>query len=218
MDLWFIFLAYLPYFIAKGVFGDEVKSVSVMEGQNVTLHTDTQLQTDDVILWNYRPKNTVVAIINWKAKSIKLSDDERFRDRLEVNNQTGDLTISDVKTTESGLYTLMINRNNEISNKIFNLTVNGNFLPLNHITKPTQDLHNTELNNKSSESPDQWLIVITAVVVSVLCVIIIIIIISIIMKKRKVSGNSSESQNHLTDEIINISSAAHLKMKNPQSV
>ncbi|KAA0711780.1 hypothetical protein E1301_Tti019095 [Triplophysa tibetana] len=126
MDFFFIILSY-PYFVVNGVFGDEVKSVSVMEGESVTLHTDVELQTDDVILWNYRPENTFVAIINWEARSTKLSDDERFRDRLEVNNQTGDLTISDIRTTESGLYTLMIRRNNEISNKNFNLTVNGVF-------------------------------------------------------------------------------------------
>ncbi|XP_073717482.1 uncharacterized protein [Misgurnus anguillicaudatus] len=39
-----------------GVFGDEVKSVSVMEGDSLTLHTDIKLQRDDVIEWRFGDK------------------------------------------------------------------------------------------------------------------------------------------------------------------
>ncbi|XP_056614107.1 uncharacterized protein LOC130429520 [Triplophysa dalaica] len=203
MDLCFIFLTYLPYFIVQGVFGDEVKSVSVMEGHSVTLHTDVIKQKNDLIVWSYGPENTVVARINGKASSTKLSEDEMFIDRLKMNHQTGDLTISDVRTQHSGLYTLRISSNNKVSYKTFHLTVNGHLLPLNHI-KHDQDLDNTELCLECSESPDQRLIVITAVSCTAVLCVIIIIIVSIIMKKRKV--NSSESKNHLTDEIKSINS------------
>ncbi|KAA0711762.1 hypothetical protein E1301_Tti020879 [Triplophysa tibetana] len=209
MDLCFIFLAYLPYFIAKGVFGDDVKSVSVMEGDSVTLHTDVVKQRDDLIVWSYGSENTVVAIINGKDISTKLSEDEKFKDTLKLNHQTGDLIISDVRSQHSGLYTLRIRINNKVSYKKFNLTVSSHFPPLNHITKPTQDPENTKLNNKSSKSPDQRLSVITAVSCTAVVCVIIIIIISIIIyiKKRKaVLVKSSESKNHLNDEIISISS------------
>ncbi|XP_057182164.1 uncharacterized protein LOC130549044 [Triplophysa rosa] len=121
-----IFLC-LSLLIASGVFGvdpDEVKSV--MEGHSVTLHTNvTELHTDDLIVWYYGSENTFVARINGKASSTMLSDDEMFRDRLKMNDQTGDLTITHITSQHSGLYTLKISSNNKASVKRYNLTVYG---------------------------------------------------------------------------------------------
>ncbi|XP_056614318.1 natural killer cell receptor 2B4-like isoform X3 [Triplophysa dalaica] len=108
----------------KGVFGvdpDHVKSVT--EGDSVTLHTEIVKQTDDLIVWYYGPENTVVARINGDDISTMYSDDQIFRDRLKLNDQTGDLIITHITSQHSGLYTLRIRINNEVSNKIFNLTV-----------------------------------------------------------------------------------------------
>ncbi|XP_056614316.1 natural killer cell receptor 2B4-like isoform X1 [Triplophysa dalaica] len=107
-----------------GVFGvdpDHVKSVT--EGDSVTLHTEIVKQTDDLIVWYYGPENTVVARINGDDISTMYSDDQIFRDRLKLNDQTGDLIITHITSQHSGLYTLRIRINNEVSNKIFNLTV-----------------------------------------------------------------------------------------------
>ncbi|XP_057182189.1 SLAM family member 9-like [Triplophysa rosa] len=112
--------------IVNGVgFGDpdEVKSVSVTEGHSVTLHTDVVKQRDEKIVWTYGPEDTIVAKIIGKANSFKLSEDERFRGRVNLNNQTGDLTISDVRTDHTGLYSLKISSNNKPSYKKFNVTV-----------------------------------------------------------------------------------------------
>ncbi|ROL53225.1 hypothetical protein DPX16_0065 [Anabarilius grahami] len=49
--------------------------------------------------------------------------DERFRDRLKLNNQTGSLTIKNMRITVSGVYHLEINHNTVISNKTFSVTV-----------------------------------------------------------------------------------------------
>ncbi|XP_073669728.1 uncharacterized protein [Paramisgurnus dabryanus] len=107
----------------SGVFGDEVKSVPVIDGDSVTLHTDTMKQRDDLMVWYYGPENTFIARINGKANSNKLSVDERFRDRVQVNNQTGDLTITNITTQHTGLYTLDISRNNKHTDKKFNVIV-----------------------------------------------------------------------------------------------
>ncbi|XP_055073024.2 uncharacterized protein [Misgurnus anguillicaudatus] len=108
-----------------GVFGDEVKSVSVMEGDSVTLHTDTKLQTDDLILWRFGHENSLIARINVVAKDISIYDDVldgRFRDRLQVNNQTGDLIITHTKTKDSGFYQMIISGKQKISYRV-NVTV-----------------------------------------------------------------------------------------------
>ncbi len=48
-----------------GVEIDETQTLSVMEGDSVTLHTDvTELQRDHVLLWTFGPQNTHIAKIN----------------------------------------------------------------------------------------------------------------------------------------------------------
>ncbi|XP_065099313.1 natural killer cell receptor 2B4-like isoform X2 [Paramisgurnus dabryanus] len=113
----------LCFLTVPGVFGDEVKSVSVMEGDSVTLQTDTVKQKDDRIVWYYGPENTFVARINGKANSSMLSDDERFKDRVMVDNQTEDLIITDVTPQNSGDYTVKISSNNKVSYKKFSVNV-----------------------------------------------------------------------------------------------
>ncbi|KAA0711781.1 hypothetical protein E1301_Tti019096 [Triplophysa tibetana] len=109
-----------------GVFGDEVKSVSVMEGDSVTLQTDVIKQKDDVFVWCYGSDNSLVATTNGKVESTKYYDGEdgKLIGRLMLDAQTGSLTITNMKTEESGLYTLKIS-NKKISYKKFNVNVNA---------------------------------------------------------------------------------------------
>ncbi|XP_065099546.2 SLAM family member 9-like [Paramisgurnus dabryanus] len=123
-------------FVCAGVFGDEVKSVSVMEGDSVTLHTDiTELQTDDLIDWRFGPEETLMAEINKAANKVSINADVldgRFRDRLQGNNQTGDLTIINITTQHTGLYNITIKGNRDLSYR-FNVTVYAH-LPIPVIT------------------------------------------------------------------------------------
>ncbi|XP_065100449.1 uncharacterized protein [Paramisgurnus dabryanus] len=91
----------------------EVKSVSVMKGDSVTLHIDIdEIQRYDDLRWTFGPQYTFIAgIYRWPLNEISIRDDVldgRFRDRLQVNKQTGDLTITDITTQHTGLY-LMVN-------------------------------------------------------------------------------------------------------------
>ncbi|KAI7791570.1 hypothetical protein IRJ41_025915, partial [Triplophysa rosa] len=80
---------------------DEVKSVSVMEGDSVTLHTDTQIQRYDNINWDFGPQKYLLSATSGGSINVY---NGRFRDRLQVDDQTGSLTITNTTTEDSGLY------------------------------------------------------------------------------------------------------------------
>ncbi len=104
--------------------GDAVKSVSVMEGESVTLVIE--VNTDDQIQWRFGHNNILIALINRQSGMRNIYDDvldERFRDRLKLD-QTGSLTITDTRTTDSGLYEV-IGSSTQTPLNTFNLTVYG---------------------------------------------------------------------------------------------
>ncbi|XP_073669733.1 uncharacterized protein [Paramisgurnus dabryanus] len=107
-----------------GVFSSEF--VSVMEGESVTLTDNlTEIQIKEGISWKFGPQEITIAEVEVGDSYIILYKDRadgRFRDRLKLNNQTGSLTITNITTTDSGLYQL-INTNTKNQLNIFNLTV-----------------------------------------------------------------------------------------------
>ncbi len=111
---------------SSGVFGvNEVESVSVLEGDSVTLNSGlTEMMDDDLILWRFGSENTLIAEIDVMADSVTVYDDvldERFRDRLKLDDQTGSLIITNTRTEHTGLYQLLTNS----LTKNFSLTVYG---------------------------------------------------------------------------------------------
>ncbi|XP_058617992.1 uncharacterized protein LOC131531331 isoform X2 [Onychostoma macrolepis] len=108
---------------SSGVFGD---SVSVMEGDSVTLNTDvTEIPEGDNIVWKYGAEKSLIARMNKKKQDFS-SDvlDGRFRDRLKLDNQTGSLTITNITTQHAGCYELLISGAKRTS-KTFNVSVYG---------------------------------------------------------------------------------------------
>ncbi len=104
--------------------GDAVKSVSVTERESVTL--EIEVKADDQIQWRFG--HILIALINRQRGKIQVFDDvldERFRDRLELDHQTGSLTITDTRTTDSGLYEVKITSSTQTHLNTFNLTVYG---------------------------------------------------------------------------------------------
>ncbi|XP_056095275.1 uncharacterized protein LOC130073727 [Rhinichthys klamathensis goyatoka] len=106
-----------------GVFAD---SVSVMEGDSVTLNTDlTEIHEDDDILWTFGAGNSVIAEISRTDGVFSTYDDVldgRFRDRLKLDDQTGSLTITHTTTEHAGVYQLEI-RGVKLSSKTSNVSV-----------------------------------------------------------------------------------------------
>ncbi|XP_056614329.1 natural killer cell receptor 2B4-like isoform X2 [Triplophysa dalaica] len=112
--------------LMNGVFGvdaDEVKSVSVLEGDSVTLRNDdTEIQTQHQILWMFGPQDSRIAEIHKKIIDM-FESNEIFGNRLKLDGKTGSLNITNMRITDSGQYKLLIISNGGISNKRFNVTV-----------------------------------------------------------------------------------------------
>ncbi|XP_051741571.1 uncharacterized protein LOC127508050 isoform X16 [Ctenopharyngodon idella] len=118
--------AYSTFRLFRIIVGDEVKSVSVMEGEDVTLRVNPEIQTGDTIFWMFGDDNSPVAK-NTEEKCEEESEyrDSRFKDNVDLNDQTGDLTIKNIRKINTGEYKLKIIRNGKSSFKLFNVTVSG---------------------------------------------------------------------------------------------
>ncbi|XP_039529575.1 uncharacterized protein LOC120480471 isoform X2 [Pimephales promelas] len=139
----------------RGVFAagtDEVKSVSVTEGDSLTLNTDvTEIQSKDLILWAYRHDSSETRIVQIHEQKIDMFDSNvTFGDRLQMDSQTGSLTIRNIRTTDSGLYKLSIFSKTN-THKSFSVTV---YAPLQTpvITRDSSDSSSSSSSERSSVS------------------------------------------------------------------
>ncbi len=101
--------------------------MSVTEGDAVTLQSDLlEILNDDTILWMFGPKDILISQIRREDDLTKffVTDDEGFRGRLQVDQNTGSLTIRYTRIRHSGQYKLSISRE-KTTIKIFNVTVFG---------------------------------------------------------------------------------------------
>ncbi|XP_067252825.1 T-lymphocyte surface antigen Ly-9-like isoform X2 [Chanodichthys erythropterus] len=105
---------------------DAVKSVSVTERDSVTLESGlTEIQTREKILWTFGRSETLIAVIDKDAGNFSTSNDVldgRFRDRLKLDHQTGSLTITNTRITDSGEYQINIRGTKTTTNR-FSVTV-----------------------------------------------------------------------------------------------
>uniref|UniRef100_A0A9J8D0K5 Ig-like domain-containing protein n=1 Tax=Cyprinus carpio carpio TaxID=630221 RepID=A0A9J8D0K5_CYPCA len=100
-----------PEAIHLTLFCKGMKTVSVMEGDSVTLQTNvTEIQKEDLLMWKFGAEKSLIAEINAEARRFNTYDvpDERFRDRLQLDHQTGSLTITNIRTEHAGHYEVII--------------------------------------------------------------------------------------------------------------
>ena len=109
----------------------EVTTVSVCEGQTVTLLNKMSKEPRDVqLLWTFQSAgldqfetHDVVLIHIIEGQMVK-NDTQSFRGRLQVDKGTGSLPIRNLSCADSGLYQLQV-INGKVSSHQFNLTVIG---------------------------------------------------------------------------------------------
>ncbi|XP_067254915.1 CD48 antigen-like isoform X2 [Chanodichthys erythropterus] len=153
--------------IVNGVFGDSdgLKSVSVTEGDSVTLNIDvTELQRNDQILWMFGPRETRIAEL-YKQNIDMFKSNETFGDRLQIDSQTGSLTIRNIRSEHTGLYKLQILSDRGTSYQRFNVTVHAP-LPIPIITSNSSNCSSSSSSSSSRSSVSRCSLLCSAVNVS----------------------------------------------------
>ncbi|XP_073699678.1 SLAM family member 9-like [Garra rufa] len=126
------------------VFGE---LVSVMEGDSVTLQTNiTEICEDDDIQWRFGAENSLIAEISRLAGIFNTDvSDGRFRDRLQLDKQTGSLTITNITTEHAGLYELQRTAE-KLLLKTFSVFVHA------HLPVPVISSNSSQCSSSSSSS------------------------------------------------------------------
>uniref|UniRef100_A0A8C1T9T5 Ig-like domain-containing protein n=1 Tax=Cyprinus carpio TaxID=7962 RepID=A0A8C1T9T5_CYPCA len=111
-------ILYYSTLVVRGFLSFDTNGVSVMEGDSVTLRTGVQMKQKQKIIVRMKLKEMIrwyfnqtgIARIRYICTDVQCNEDtERFTDRLKLDHQTGSLTITNTRTTDSGLYKLQIN-------------------------------------------------------------------------------------------------------------
>uniref|UniRef100_A0A671R1B1 Immunoglobulin domain-containing protein n=1 Tax=Sinocyclocheilus anshuiensis TaxID=1608454 RepID=A0A671R1B1_9TELE len=102
---------------------DEMKTKLVKEGESVTLDPGVMKNPNDLMTWYFN--DICIAEITGEPRMICTDGDERFRDRLKLDNQTGSLIIMNISTTDSGLYELQITSSRFSIIRSFSVNVTG---------------------------------------------------------------------------------------------
>ncbi|XP_077081374.1 uncharacterized protein LOC143735110 [Siphateles boraxobius] len=105
--------------------GTDGESVSVMEGDSVTLKYRIEEKKQEEMIWYFN--NISIAEITGDQSKIctDVQCEERFRDRLKLDHQTGSLTITNTSTTDSGLYNRWISRKKRGGGESYSVVVHG---------------------------------------------------------------------------------------------
>uniref|UniRef100_A0A9J8BH76 Si:dkey-19a16.1 n=1 Tax=Cyprinus carpio carpio TaxID=630221 RepID=A0A9J8BH76_CYPCA len=97
------FVLSLCFLLVDGVFSADIVKESVKDGRSVTLRIDNTKQPNEMMLWYFN--NIRIALINDPTTSCLYDGvGGTFSDRLEVDYETGSLTITETRPEHAGRY------------------------------------------------------------------------------------------------------------------
>lgn len=109
---------------------NENKTMIVKMGDDVTLHTDAEIEANDQILWTFEGQGARIAEIKEGTRETFDGADGKFTDRL-VLDETGSLTIRNIEIRHAGVYIIQLKKCHMIRwplYKRFTVMVNGEHL------------------------------------------------------------------------------------------
>ncbi|XP_043078862.1 uncharacterized protein LOC122327509 isoform X2 [Puntigrus tetrazona] len=108
--------------------GVKAATVNATEGDSVTLHTNLKTNQRDRIRWYFNDTRIaqISGDLSFICTDVQCNEGtERFRDRLELDPQTGSLTITNTRAADSGLYLQEAVIGGKVSEEIFSATITG---------------------------------------------------------------------------------------------
>ncbi|KAK7136679.1 hypothetical protein R3I93_016887 [Phoxinus phoxinus] len=107
-----------------GLSAAERDEVKIKEGESVTLYTGVIKKTKYLFLSWYFNDILIAEITGDQSKiCTDVQCEERFRDRLKLDHQTGSLNITNTRNTDSGEYKLQISNSRFSIMKIYSVSV-----------------------------------------------------------------------------------------------
>lgn len=85
----------------------EETEIKVLEEETTYLSPETRIQRDDEIQWLFGDKKVLIAKMTGEPREITYPG-ERFRDRLELDKETGTLTIRNITFKHTGDFKVKI--------------------------------------------------------------------------------------------------------------
>ncbi|KAM7393499.1 hypothetical protein PAMP_020364 [Pampus punctatissimus] len=122
------FAVYFTAVLLSCVWADE-KKVTAREGGAVTLQTTESRRHNKIhIVWTFGPEKPNMRIATVKSREERSNYNEHFRGRLQLDSQTGALTVTKLRVSDSGVY-MWQSINSNILFQNFNLVVYSSVVP-----------------------------------------------------------------------------------------
>ncbi|KAI2649418.1 CD48 antigen [Labeo rohita] len=122
INMW-VFIVFFIY--VKDLVNAEWNGVkTMMEGDVLTLHTGaTQLNKDTETIWFFKSGNFTTRIAQMNNEKVFTHYEKRFADRLQLDQESGSLTIWNISTSDSGVYEVSLTIRLHISERKFKVDV-----------------------------------------------------------------------------------------------
>ncbi|XP_068072296.1 uncharacterized protein isoform X2 [Danio rerio] len=156
-QLLFILATLLCCLHDNGGVGSDRVSVSVTEGDSVTLYSGVKTNQQENIVWYFNDVRIaqINQDLNKSCTDVQCNENtDKFRGRLKLDHQTGSLTIMNTRSTDAGNYHLEIVSSGGYSVKTFGVTVYDVSAANQKETKSVKEGESVTLNLGGMKKPD----------------------------------------------------------------